>query len=91
MDKSTQTLDERITKVAPLEYGRVVIETSANKRYFSDLNDLNKVHCYPPKDQWDSVSIDQDAIDLIWSTRFEVHIHQVIDRAYKTEPTSQAS
>ncbi len=78
-----------ITKVITNKYNKVVIETSLGKRYFSDLSFFQKVHCYPIIEEWKNVSIDSYGLDLIWSSRFEVHITQIIDHAYKIEELKQ--
>jgi hypothetical protein len=79
-----------IKKVIPLEYNKLVIETNENEKFFADLSTFSKVYCYPGIDDWKNVSIDSYGIDLIWPTRFEVHITQVIDSSYKVERIKQA-
>lgn len=84
---STSTI---IKRVIPMEYNKLAIETNENERYFSDLSSFQKVYCYPDKDSWNNVSIDSYGLDLIWPTRFEVHVIQVIDTSYKMEKIKQA-
>lgn len=81
---------ELIKNVSTPEYKKIVIETPS-KRYYSDLSDFEKVYCFPSINEWGQVSIDSHGIDLIWPGRFEVHINQVIDRAYKVESLLEAS
>lgn len=81
---------ELIQKVKPLDYKKVLIET-ASKRYYSDLSEFESVQCFPESLEWNDVSIDSDGVDLIWGCRFEVHVTQVIDCAYKVEDLPQVS
>ena len=75
-----------IVKVATPEYGRVVIETSDGLRHSTDLSTLAPVYCYPQnKAEWDQVAPDSYGLALVWTTRFEVHVDQVIALADKTE------
>lgn len=85
MDSSS----ELIKKVSTPRYGEVVIETN-NKRYFAKLERFKKVFCYPEETEWPKVSIDSRGLDLIWPSRFELHIDQIIDHAYKTEIIKEA-
>jgi hypothetical protein len=78
-----------ITKATPLKFNKIIIETSLGKRYYSDLTFFQKVHCYPTTEEWKNVSIDSYGLDLIWSTRFEINITQVIDHSYKVENLKQ--
>ena len=80
---------EVIKSVSTPEYKKVIIETN-NKRYSADLGDFLKVYCFPSEEEWPKVSIDSRGIDLVWPSRFEVHVDQVIDRAYKVEDIQQA-
>ena len=84
------TTIELIQKVKPLDYKKLLIETDS-KRYYSDLTEFDSVHCFPDKNQWNDISIDSDGIDLIWGCRFEVHVNQVIDCAYKVEDLFKVS
>jgi hypothetical protein len=87
------TMDNTVTiikKVTPLEYNKLIIETNAGERYFSDLSFFQKVYCYPQSGEWDKVSIDNYGLDLLWPTRFEVHITQIIDSSYKVEKIKRA-
>ena len=43
----------------------------------TDLSKFETVYCFPNPDQWNEVSIDSYGRELIWSSRFEVHIDQV--------------
>jgi hypothetical protein len=81
---------ELIQKVKPLDYKKVIIETDS-KRYYADLSEFDSVHCFPKSPEWSDVSIDSDGIDLIWGCRFEVHVNQVIDCAYKVEDLFEVS
>lgn len=40
--------------------------------------------------QWKKVSIDSYGLDLVWPSRFEVHVTQVIDALYKVEEIKRA-
>ncbi|MBI2027871.1 MAG: hypothetical protein HYS98_08760 [Deltaproteobacteria bacterium] len=81
-----------IIDVAANGLGDVIIEASDGNRYYSDLSSLKKVYCYPKNsDEWKNVSIDSYGMGLIWGTRFEVHIDQIIALATKSEPIKKAS
>ncbi|MBI4405148.1 MAG: hypothetical protein HY537_13380 [Deltaproteobacteria bacterium] len=81
-----------ILRVEASVYGKVTIEVSDGKRYFSDLSDLSKVYCFP-KDlsEWRSVGIDSYGLSLIWASRFEAHIDQIIALAYKSEEVQKSA
>jgi hypothetical protein len=75
-----------ITKLETPSYKNLVIETSDGLRYQSDLSSLAKVYCFPANEsEWKKVSVDSYGIALIWSSRFEVHVDQVIGLATKSE------
>ena len=81
-----------ILKVTTPEYSRVVVETSDGLRYSSDLSSLARVYCYPPdKAAWDQVAPDSYGLALVWTTRFEVHVDQVIALADKAEPVQRSA
>src|SRR5579859_5400181 len=77
---------EVIVKFETPTYGVVVIETSNRLRYHSDLNSLSETYCYPKNlEQWKKASIDSFGLALVWQSRFEAHIDQIIGLASKTE------
>ena len=86
MDSTTELIKE----VKPLEYNKLVIETTSGKRFFSDLSFFQKVYCYPEKKEWKKVSIDSYGLDIVWPSRFEVHVTQVIDASYRVEEIKRA-
>lgn len=54
--------------------------------YYSDLSSLKDVYCYPKSnEEWKKVNIDSYGLGLMWSSRFEVHVDQVIALATKVE------
>jgi len=74
------------TSVRAPEFGKVVVEASDGMRYHADLQEFSSVHCYPKtEDEWRMVSIDSYGLALIWNTRFEVHMDQVVGFAFKKE------
>ena len=81
-----------IRDVQAPEYGKVIVEASDGKRYFADLTSLSKVYCFP-KDAvaWSKVSIDSYGLAIIWASRFEVHVDQVIGLATKIEDTRRSA
>ncbi len=75
-----------IVNISTPEYKKIIVETSDGKRYFSDLSPLSQVYCFPKnKIEWDKVSSDSFGLALAWTTRFEVHLDQVIGLSYKSE------
>jgi hypothetical protein len=80
-----------IISVSTPEYKKVVVETSDGMRYFADLSTMSPVYCFPKTTDWDKVSPDSYGLALIWVTRFEVHVDQVIGLAYKTEQISRSA
>lgn len=61
------------------EYKKITIETSEGYRYTADLSSFQKVFCFPKNlKEWKQVSIDTDGLSLIWSSRFEVHVDQIL-------------
>lgn len=83
---------ELILSVKPVKYNEVVLETNHGFRYWIDLSSFSKVYCYPKDEkEWFQVSIDGYGLDLIWPSRFEVHVDQLIELATKKIPLSLAS
>jgi hypothetical protein len=75
-----------IVKVEAAKYGEVIVEISDGVRYYSDLLSLSRTYCYPKNfDQWQRVSIDSYGLALVWESRFEAHIDQIIGLATKKE------
>jgi hypothetical protein len=53
---------------------------------------LATVHCFPQdKAAWSKVSVDGYGLGLIWASRFEVHVDQVIGLAYKVEDINRTA
>ena len=76
-----------ISRVETPRYGEVVIEASDGKRYHADLSRFATVFCYPKDEQaWREVAVDAQGLALIWTSRFEVHVDQVIGLADHVEP-----
>jgi hypothetical protein len=75
-----------ILKVSTPEFGRVVIDASDGFRYYADLGSFGRVYCYPKtKAEWERVAPDSYGLALVWSTRFEVHVDQVVALASRRE------
>ena len=74
------------------DYGKVVVEGSDGVQYHADLTGLSAVYCYP-KDEaaWQKVCVDSYGLALVWTTRFEVHMDQVVGLAFKKEPVAQTA
>jgi hypothetical protein len=76
-----------IRAVSTPAYMKVSIEASDGRRYDADLSSFSSVYCFPRNaEEWASVSIDSYGLGLMWATRFEVHIDQVIGLATQVEP-----
>lgn len=85
------TSNPMITTVATPEYGRVIIDASDGNRYHADLSSFARVYCYPrSKIEWDEVAPDSQGLALVWTTRFEVHVDQIIALASRVEPVRRA-
>lgn len=81
-----------ILKVVVPEYGKVIVDASNGKRYFSELASLSGVYCFPKDEsEWRAVSPDAGGYALIWTSRFEAHIDQIIGLATKVEDSSQSA
>jgi hypothetical protein len=82
-----------IVSVSTPAYGRVVIETSDGRRYHADLAPVfSTVHCYPKTaETWAAVTPDAAGFALIWSSRFEVHVDQVLALADRVESSLQTA
>ena len=81
-----------IFKVSTPEYGQVVVDASDGKRYHANLTALSAVHCFPKTfEEWRKVTPDGHGLALTWTTRFEVHIDQVIGLANRVESTRQSA
>ena len=81
-----------VVKVSTPEYQKVIVEASDGHRYYSDLSSLSRVYCFPKdKTEWDQVSADSFGTALVWTSRFETHMDQIIGLAYKTERIAQSA
>ncbi len=68
-----------IRSVATPAYMRVSIEASDGNRYDADLSSFSAVYCFPRSaEEWTRVSIDSYGLGLVWASRFEVHVDQII-------------
>ena len=75
-----------IRSVATPTYPWVSIEASDGTRYDADLSPLSTVYCFPrDAAEWSRVSIDSYGLALVWASRFEVHIDQIIGLAMRVE------
>lgn len=84
--------DPLIVKIEIPEYKKIIIEASDGLRYHSDLSELSRVYCFPKsKEEWTQVSVDSYGRVLIWTSRFEVHIDQIIGLAFKKEKVQQSA
>jgi hypothetical protein len=79
MDNSTPI----IINVIPQKLPNIAVETNEGKIYYSDLSSFEKVYCFPKnQEEWEKVFPDSYGLGLIWSSRFEIHIDQIIGLAY---------
>jgi hypothetical protein len=75
-----------ILRVATPDYGQVVIEAADGFRYHADLSSFSRVFCYPKTSvEWTAVSPDSYGLALVWSSRLEVHVDQIIALAHRRE------
>ncbi|MBI3206876.1 MAG: hypothetical protein HYZ29_35395 [Myxococcales bacterium] len=81
-----------ILKVETPDYGRVVVEASDGNRYHASLLPLAGVYCFPKTRQdWERVAPDSHGLALVWTTRFEAHVDQVMGLADRVEPTLRSA
>jgi hypothetical protein len=81
-----------IVKVSTPEYAQVVIETSDGVLYQADLSSFESVYCFPKTpEQWSAVSQDDAGLALVWTSRFEVHVDQVMALATRVEHRRQTA
>lgn len=78
MDKSNIV----IQSVKALTLPQVEIQATNGKVYISDLKEYSAVKCFPKSQvEWEKVGITTHGFNLTWSSRFEVHVDQLIDSA----------
>ncbi|MEK7790765.1 MAG: hypothetical protein AAB309_03980 [Deltaproteobacteria bacterium] len=81
-----------ILNVSVPKLGMIIIEASDGNRYYSDLDSLKTVYCYPKtNEEWKKVNIDSYGLGLVWSSRFEVHVDQIVALATKVESIKKTS
>ena len=86
------TTNPVILNVSTPQYQRVVIEASNGIRYFCDLSALSKVYCFPKTEKdWSKVSPDSYGLGLVWESRFEVHVSQIVALADKIETIQKSA
>ena len=72
------------------KYNTVIISTSDGYQYETDLSVFKKVFCFPKNFvEWKNVFIDSDGLTLVWSSRFEVHVDQLLALATSKKMLSQ--
>ena len=75
-----------IRAVATPAYPWVSIEASDGNCYETDLSPLSTVYCFPrDAAEWSRVSIDSYGLALVWASRFEVHVDQIIGLATRVQ------
>lgn len=75
-----------IIKVTTPDFKKVIVDTSDGRRFHADLSTLSTVYCFPKNPtEWSQVTPDSFGSALIWTSRFEAHIDQIIGLAFKTE------
>ena len=75
-----------ILHISVPEYKKIIIEASDGKLYHADLASFKNVYCFPKDEtEWGKVYPDSFGTALIWQSRFEVHIDQIIGLAYLVE------
>lgn len=81
-----------VTKISIPAYKKIIIETADNHRYESDLGSMSGVYCFPKtEEEWKKCNIDSYGLGIIWASRFEVHVDQVIGLATKNEKLTKVS
>lgn len=81
-----------ILRVGAPEYACVVVETSDGMRYEADLSSFAQVYCFPKTlEDWGAVTRDAAGLALVWASRFEVHVDQVIALARRAERWKQTA
>jgi|SaaInlStandDraft_4_1057021.scaffolds.fasta_scaffold122463_1 hypothetical protein len=71
-----------IQSAKALKKPQVEVTATDGKIYIVDLNDYSKVKCFPTsQSEWEKVGISTYGFNLTWSSRFEVHVDQLIDAA----------
>lgn len=88
------TMDQTTSVILSVEaprYKEVVIQASDGYKYTSDLSRFASVYCFPKDQQeWEKVFIDSEGRSLIWSSRFEVHIDQILANVVSKEVTTSS-
>ena len=80
-----------IRSVTTPAYMRVVIDASDGRRCEADLSSFSGVYCFPrDADEWSRVSIDSYGLGLVWASRFEVHVDQVLGLATHVESAADS-
>ncbi|MBN1609385.1 MAG: hypothetical protein JW940_22330 [Polyangiaceae bacterium] len=86
---ATTALIQRVTTPG---YGRVAIDASDGWTYLADLRWFEAVYCFPRTESaWHEVAPDSSGYALIWTSRFEVHVDQVMALATRVEPSKQTA
>ncbi len=82
MDQSNIVIKSAKALIKP----QVEITATDGKVYIADLKDYSKVKCFPTsQEEWVKFGITTYGFNLTWSSRFEVHIDQLIDAAISSE------
>ncbi len=81
-----------IKKIFFPAYKKIAIETKDGSRFEADLSLFEKVYCFPKNfSKWKKAWIDGYGLGVIWESRFEVHVDQIIGLATKNVRLKKAS
>jgi hypothetical protein len=80
-----------IRKIIIPAFKRIIIETNDNIRLEADLTPMSAVYCFPQNESdWNKCSIDSYGLAVVWSSRFEIHVDQILGLATKREKIPNA-
>lgn len=75
-----------IQSVKALKKPQIEFTATDGKVYIADLKDYSSIKCFPTSQkEWENVGITTYGFNLTWSSRFEVHVDQLIDAAISSE------
>ena len=74
-----------IRSAIAVDYKKIRVVLTDGTVLFADLSEFNDVYCFPSKEDWKNLSVDSYGRGIVWVSRFEVHIDQVLACTFSVE------